>query len=157
MKIHQELTGLGLIKFGFIHVTGLEASRGKEEPVKIEPQLGDRGKWDYNNGMMSIITMDGEVWLRHYSNIQIDDNPEFQALRTKLCPRGKGAFVHCSNGEGIASYALFCRVSDPYWTGPRACFSYEVPSANMTNVLCPSDLVLPQRFDAKEDVPAGTH
>ncbi len=134
MQIQQVLTGLPLMKFGFIHVTGLIAKRDKEE-LEIKASPNDYGKTDSNNGMEVAVTLDGEVWLRHYSaTIRIHENKDFLALIKTLCPKKGDVFVPCSNGEGIASYALFSRVSDPYWTGSQGReFVFHVPHANVNS------------------------
>lgn len=143
MKTQQTLTGLPLVKFGFIHVTGLIAKRGDEE-MRIEPRsFTELGRFDGNNGMDQIITTDGEVWLRHVSrNFNIWLNPEFNLLVKQLCPRGRECFVHCSNGEGIPSYALFNRVADPYWTGVRGEFRTETEWSKADNTMVREEPVL---------------
>lgn len=123
MIIHQELVGLPLIRYGFVHVTGLIVSLNSQDQKRIMAFSDEYGKWDRKDGMTTIV-VNGEVWLRREAGIDIDHDPEFISLLGKLCPNGKGVFVHCSGGESISPYALLSRVSNPYWTGPKGEFSY---------------------------------
>jgi hypothetical protein len=119
MKVQKQLTGLPLLRFGFVHVTNLpyrQSSQDTEERF-IRARTGENGRHDSNNGMKVAITLDGEVWLRAYPQ-----NWQYQGLEqvlASLCPKVGDAFVPCSNGETIASYYLFYRVADPYWSDGR--------------------------------------
>ncbi|MFA6295495.1 MAG: hypothetical protein WC666_03675 [Candidatus Paceibacterota bacterium] len=122
MKVVQTLTGIELVKYGYVHVTGLPTNRGHDEDgesknvIKSHPQ--SLGRYDHNNGVAVVNTMDGEVWIRFSSgNEEVLDNSEYANLLGQLCPNGNGAFVPCSNGEAIPSYMVLTRVANPYWTG----------------------------------------
>lgn len=115
MKIQKQLTGLPLLRYGFIHVTNLPFYHGgKAEPEVIRARTGENGKHFHNHGMDVAITLDGEVWLRsfpqNWKDVGLDE------VLAKLCPKPGDAFVPCSNGEQIPSYYLFYRVADPYWS-----------------------------------------
>lgn len=119
MKVQKQLTGLPLLRYGFVHVTNLpyrDSSKDTEEKF-IRPRIGEAGRHDHNNGMEVAITLDGEVWLRSYPQ-----NWKYEGLEqvlAQLCPKTGDAFVPCSNGETIPSYYLFYRVADPYWSDGR--------------------------------------
>ena len=96
---------------GLIHVTGLIAYRpcGDGEGYEIQARRGQLGKWGGNNGVVVLVTGDGEVWLASGS--------AFEKVRGKAtinCPNGFGAYVPCSNGEVISMHDLMARVADPY-------------------------------------------
>lgn len=135
MRETKELTGLPLMRYGYVHVTGLPTHRGLEtEPGKIEADSYRLGRHDYNNGVAVAVTMDGEVWIRHSSENRATNCEEFAQLLERLCPNGEGAFVPCSNGEAIPSYMVLMRVSDPYWIGYNGEFRSKVPAEQVTCV-----------------------
>ena len=82
---------------------------------------------------MVVITQDGEIWIRHHSNNKAIETSEFEILLSDLCPNGTGAFVPCSNGEGIPSYLILYRVSDPYWIGYNGEYRFETPKDQIIN------------------------
>jgi len=134
MRMTQKLTGLELAKYGFVHVTGLPTHRGLEqEKHRIEADDSRPGRHDFNNSVMVVNTLDGEVWIRHASDNKVTDTAEFEDLLLKLCPNGAGAFVPCSNGEAVPSYMILIRVSDPYWIGYEGEYRFKVQSDQITN------------------------
>ncbi len=134
MKTAQQLTGIPLIRYGFVHVTGLPTNRGADTcEDRIEADNFRHGRHDYNNGVMVVITHDGEVWIRHASDNRATETAEFMALLDRLCPNGKGARVPCSNGESIPFHAVMTRISDPYWIGYEGECRFNVPSDQITN------------------------
>ena len=126
----QKLTGLALLRYGFVHVTGLPIRRGSEdsERDRIEPSTADCGHYDHNNGMSVVITTDGEVYIRRSSGNKVDSLQEYRDLVMTLCPKGLGAFVPCSNGDAIPSHMILARVSDPYWIGTNGEYQFKVPA-----------------------------
>ncbi len=134
MKVFQELTGLPLMRYGFVHVTGLPVNRGDNEESRITADPQQLGRYDYNNGVDVMVTLDGEVWIRHASDNKATRSPEFGRLREKLCPKGKGVFVPCSNGEAVPSYMILSRVSDPYWIGYEGKYRFSFPQGQVTSV-----------------------
>ena len=107
---------------GFVHVTGLltTAMRGKAPHENVIEAFQDsHGKWYANHGMISLVTLDGQVWLGSYRSETFKDVEE---LAKEICPKGKDerVFVHCSNGESIEhSSGLFRRFADPYEDSDR--------------------------------------
>ncbi|MFA6587550.1 MAG: hypothetical protein WCT08_00605 [Patescibacteria group bacterium] len=99
-----------LRRFGFVHVTGLEAY-GNHAGEYIGERLTDAkmGKWSTNNGIMVIITHGGEVWL----GTTPSHLPVFIPILRALCPKGEGGFVPCSNGETLNTFLVLKRLSDP--------------------------------------------
>lgn len=95
-------------EYGFVHVTGLKVS-GSTGYVVGEKLIPEHlGKYDYNNGVLVINTMGGEVWLRVNHGVT-----NLRILTDKFCPRGAGAFVPCSNGEQISTRDILQRIADP--------------------------------------------
>ena len=94
---------------GFVHVTGLPKSN---DVVIASPEESDWGRHDSNNSTQTVVTMDGQVWIRRATDSYIPDCD----LR-ELAPNGRGAMVHCSNNERIDGDLLLARVADPGWKG----------------------------------------
>jgi hypothetical protein len=95
-----------LAKAGFVHVTGLTARRvvgsGSGSPRNYEYIIGENlnpdhyGRYDYNNGMVVIVTTGGEIWLAAMTD---KNEKTLFKIASKLCPEGKGTGVPCSNWE----------------------------------------------------------
>lgn len=100
---------------GFVHVTGLRLTNWRlvdcEEPAPIGKDLApiDLGRYGYNAGFQVIVTLGGEVWIRHTSP---EDDGRPDVLR-RFCPNGGDAWVPCGNGVGIDFYDLMARFADP--------------------------------------------
>ncbi len=98
-----------LQSLGFVHVTGLHAYGAHSQPYIIGEKITekDHGKWGHNNGVCSLVTTGGEVWIR----------TEFVSIAKKeleqLAPNGEGAFVPCSNGESPPLIDLLNRMKSP--------------------------------------------
>lgn len=103
-----------LILAGFVHVTGLKStflSNGSESVIGDNLRHDEVGKYDYNNGVMVIVTVGGEIWIR----LGGGEWPISVGQMKELCPRGRGVFVPCSNGELIAFRDIMHRHTDPNW------------------------------------------
>ena len=103
-KERKELQSLG-----YVHVTGLRTVGDHQEPYIIGEKIteNDFGKRGSNNGVFSLNTKGGEVWIRTgFVSIRVDKLNE-------LAPNGEGAFVPCSNGERVAMSDLLKRIADP--------------------------------------------
>ncbi|OHA62932.1 MAG: hypothetical protein A2556_00670 [Candidatus Vogelbacteria bacterium RIFOXYD2_FULL_44_9] len=96
-----------LTKGGFVNVTGLLPFGGTSSGGEIQvTDPNDFGRFGSNKGKSVIVTPQGEVWLGTHL-------PESDIL-AKLCPRGEGARVPCSNGQYLTTFHLLHRLRDPY-------------------------------------------
>jgi hypothetical protein len=108
-KIQME----ALRSLGMIHITGLPMHYGRDNALNGRIISAHRREWNMygaNNGMMVAILKTGEVFLSAFSN-------DLHNIVARICSKGSGAWVPCSNGEMIHSYHLFCRSVDPMWHG----------------------------------------
>lgn len=108
---------------GFVRVDGLKTDHGYGgvgEGRLINPEANALGRHDSNNGMSVIITEGGEIWLSVSNSASLADwdrqgrNPRADLYR-ELCPRRTGAFVPCSNGEGLNWREILYRLANPDW------------------------------------------
>ncbi len=132
MKTVITLQGIGLEKFGFVHVTGLTCVNRLPEHSEhvIHARQHELGRWDVNNGMFVAMTTEGEVWLakcgekNRLPNRYLDpkgtnlkdflSTPEadFEKVLRELCPNGEGVGVPCSNGHTIDGHLIMGRLAD---------------------------------------------
>lgn len=104
---------------GFINVTGLTARSpytGEQYQLGEKLPSTERGRFGEQTfgeqaGRVVIITNDGEIWLGAGKI-----TPHREVLIRKLCPRGNGAWVPCSNGDHLFADELLERASNPDWT-----------------------------------------
>lgn len=108
---------------GFVRVDGLKTQVGHGgigEGYIIKAEVESLGRHDGNNGMAVIVTEGGEIWLS-VSNSATLPGWERQGtslraeLYRELCPRGPGAHVPCSNGEGLNWREIIYRLANPDW------------------------------------------
>lgn len=90
---------------GFVHVTGLPVKC--IAPYIIQAHEWSLGKWGKLNGVIAIVTEEGEVWIGHGYGY----DPRFTKM---LCPNGSGAFVPCCDGDRIDMNLLLERMRNPY-------------------------------------------
>lgn len=103
-KLHQ---------LGFVRVDGLNAyGNAVGEGYVIKAAAGQVGKHDYNNSVIVLNTLGGEVWIG-IQNADRSRNREIVAIQAELCPNEGSAFVPCSNGEEVAMNYLLDRFADP--------------------------------------------
>jgi hypothetical protein len=99
-----------LQQLGLVHVTGLRSwNVNGSNPDPIQAHKAHLGCWDYNNGKLVVVTVDGEVWL----GVAIA-NFRCCPSHREICPHGQGAFVPCSNGEELSTHSLLRRLASPY-------------------------------------------
>lgn len=105
-----------LQRLGFVHVTGLVETdlRGRESVIGDNLPARWIGRWDHNNGRQCVTTLGGEVWIRTASKTGMTSEEI-----TDLCPNGKGCYVPCSNGEGLAFNDIMRRLVEPDWMPER--------------------------------------
>lgn len=105
-----------LRQLGFVRVDGLNAYGNAvgEEGYVIKTTAGHEGRHDYNNGVIVLNAVGGEVWIG-IQNADSNRDGQILAILTVLCPNGRGAFVPCSNGEAVAMSHLLDRFADPDW------------------------------------------
>lgn len=90
---------------GFVRVDGLKTQGHLGGNVITVPAKW-AGRYDSNNGVTVVYTVDAECWIRRGF---------FDGVR-KLAPNGAGAFVPCSNGEQIAFWDMMSRIANPDWS-----------------------------------------
>lgn len=101
---------------GFVRVDGLKVD-GIGNYV-IGPEVRWLGKFDGNNGMTVIVTVGSEVWLAKAGGSE-ERRQKMTEIFLELCPRGRGAFVSCSNGEQLRWSDILQRMADPDWRPSR--------------------------------------
>jgi len=112
-----------LAAVGFVRVDGLQTLAGYGGTgggYIIKPEAQSLGRHDMNNGMSAIITEGGEVWLSVGNSGTIaawerQGGSTRATLLQELCPGGPGAFVPCSNGEGLNWREILYRLQNPDW------------------------------------------
>ena len=85
---------------GFVHVTGLvRVDHGsglgitfrQDEPIFSLVKYW--GTWDSNNGVVAVVTTEGHVWIRVWTDSM--NSGEMQHLLREVCPKGAGCGVPC--------------------------------------------------------------
>lgn len=109
-----------LRSLGMIHVTGLPLRFGEDHALNgriISAHRRDWGRYGSNNGMMVAVLDTGEVFLSAYSSSVYN-------TIAKICSKGSGAGVPCSNGEMVHGYHLMCRSVNPGWCGQSSSYIF---------------------------------
>ena len=110
--VANSLVGSALIPLGFVHATGLPTYiNGKFHSI-ISARPQHLGKYDSNNGLTVVVTPNGEVWLQGPGGDEVEILLKDRGLKD-LAPKGRGAFVPCSNGEQIPGNLVLWRTANP--------------------------------------------
>lgn len=86
-----------LTQLGFSRVDGLVATQAwnPDEKYRIAARIGEKEKWDFNNGVLAVNLANGQVWI----TLSQQGMHTFHDIRDRFCRKGKGCFVPLSNGE----------------------------------------------------------
>lgn len=99
-----------LQKAGCIHVTGLRIYDGLMPRDVIQAHKEELGKYNIREGIMALITEDGEVWLCDSSSFD-----EIKIVIKQYAPNGLGTFAPpCSYGEQMSIHQWLKRIADPF-------------------------------------------
>ncbi len=113
------LTGLGLVRFGFVHVTGLTYKQifglVKVRASGTSVGTGRESGWYQCDDANIVVTLDQEVWVRSLNHSFIEGLWEILkslGLNQMATPLPKVKIMHRFRAQEI-----FERMADPYWIG----------------------------------------
>ena len=102
-----------LKRFGLINVTNFPVFKHIQQTTSTKatpliPRIADLGKWSDTNGIYTLITSKGEIWIGGKVG------ELYSELIEKLCPEGYSAFVYILAGDFVPHTYWLGRSRDPY-------------------------------------------